>query len=288
MRESVLLSIADQSVIVDGGKSMRYFDFIVGLAAFIVKNNESFDGVMEFSFDQVVDDVPFSPYLSFEVSDTKYCFGEKDGLARFSMEKTCGDRHKFLMQQVSPNRFIATEAFNPYEVRAVLLYSYSFFCHKRNLFSMHSSCVVYNGEAVLFLGKSGTGKSTHTKLWCDNFEGASLLNDDCPIVQIGEKIMVHGSPWSGKTHCYKKLCFPLKAVVKLKQAPENNMYQLDRQKAVAAIFQSFQPILTECDAFADYVFDAMSEMISNVPIYHFDCLPNVEAARISRKMIFGE
>ena len=91
MRESVLLSVAGQSVIVDGDRSMDYFDCSVGFAAFIVKNNESSDGVMELSFDQMVDDLPFSPYMSFEVLNTRYCLGEKDGFARFTIEKMYGD-----------------------------------------------------------------------------------------------------------------------------------------------------------------------------------------------------
>jgi len=288
MSVSVTLSIAGQNVIVSGDKSIKFLKKAAGLDVFAVVENKPGPDTVEIAFDQSPDDTPFKSYLSFEIFNERYCFGESDGKLKVSIEELTENRRIFRIEQVSQNRFVANQVADQEQLRIALWYSFFYFCAKRNLFSMHASCVVYKNEAVLFLGKSGTGKSTHTKLWCDNFEGATLLNDDGPIVQVGEKIIVHGSPWSGKTHCYKKLCFPLKAIVKLKQAPENKMFQLDRQKAVAALYPSFQPILTESDTLSDHVFNAMSDIILNVPVYHLDCLPDIEAAMLSRKVIFGE
>ena len=71
--------------------------------------------------------------------------------------------------------------------------------------AIHSSCIVYKDKAILFLGESGTGKSTHTRLWREHIPEAVLLNDDSPIVRVEEeKIWAYGSPWSGKTPCYKQ------------------------------------------------------------------------------------
>ena len=54
----------------------------------------------------------------------------------------------------------------------------------RQAVAIHSSVISLNGGAVLFLGESGTGKSTHTRLWREHIPGAELLNDDSPIVRI--------------------------------------------------------------------------------------------------------
>ena len=54
--------------------------------------------------------------------------------------------------------------------------------------AFHSSVIRYRGRGVLFLGESGTGKSTHTRLWREHIPGAELLNDDSrlrPIESIG-------------------------------------------------------------------------------------------------------
>ena len=42
------------------------------------------------------------------------------------------------------------------------------------------------GKRFFFLGESGTGKSTHTRLWRENIAGSKLLNDDSPIVRYEE------------------------------------------------------------------------------------------------------
>ena len=63
------------------------------------------------------------------------------------------------------------------------------------------------------MGKSGTGKSTHSRLWLENVPGATLLNDDNPIVRLTlVGAIVYGSPWSGKTPCYKNESAPLAGV----------------------------------------------------------------------------
>ena len=72
--------------------------------------------------------------------------------------------------------------------------------HNPHSIAIHSSVIVHSGRAVLFLGESGTGKSTHTRLWREHIPGAQLLNDDSPIVRVVEGVpTVFGSPWSGKT-----------------------------------------------------------------------------------------
>ena len=88
----------------------------------------------------------------------------------------------------------------------------------------HSSVVSYQGRGYMFLGQSGTGKSTHSSLWLKHIEGTELVNDDNPVVRIGEdnEVRVYGSPWSGKTPCYRNVSYPVGALVKLDQAPHND------------------------------------------------------------------
>lgn len=78
-----------------------------------------------------------------------------------------------------------------------------------NAISIHASAVHNNGRAYLFMGKSGTGKSTHSALWMEHIPGTELLNDDNPTIRIWEgKAYAYGTPWSGKTACYKNQAFP--------------------------------------------------------------------------------
>lgn len=154
--------------------------------------------------------------------------------------------------------------------------------------AIHTSVIQHNGKAVLFLGESGTGKSTHTRLWCDNIEGAVLLNDDSPIIRIIDgRPWVYGSPWSGKTPCYKNECYPLAACVRLSQAPKNRIKSLSVLQGYGALHPSCPPCFAYDDRLYGHISDVLSDLISAVPIYHLACLPNAEAAYLSYKTIFG-
>ena len=100
----------------------------------------------------------------------------------------------------------------------------------------HSSVVSCQGKAYMFLGKSGTGKSTHSQLWLKHIEGTELVNDDNPVVRIIDgEARVYGSPWSGKTPCYRNIDYPIGGIVKLKQAPKNEIRRMKPVEAYVAL-----------------------------------------------------
>ena len=136
----------------------------------------------------------------------------------------------------------------------------------------------------MFLGKSGTGKSTHSSLWLKYLEGSELLNDDNPILRVGEDgvARVYGSPWSGKTPCYKNDSVPVGAIVR--QYPENRIARNSIVEAYAAVYPS-------CSGFravkemADGMHSTIEKVVLSVPCYTLDCLPDEAAARLSCETI---
>lgn len=158
----------------------------------------------------------------------------------------------------------------------------------RTIAAVHSSVIVCHEEAVMFLGESGTGKSTHTRLWRENIEGAVLLNDDSPFVGIHDgKIIAYGSPWSGKTPCYKSESYPIRAIVRLSQAPHNKMYRLGKLQAIGALLPSLPPAFAYDEQLEDAVMNVLSAVVSKVPVYHLECLPDADAAQLSYSTIYG-
>ena len=154
--------------------------------------------------------------------------------------------------------------------------------------AIHTSTIVCQSKAILFLGESGTGKSTHTRLWRKNIQGAVLLNDDSPILRIIDgKPWVYGSPWSGKTPCYKNESYPLAACVRLSQAPFNKIERLNVAQGYGALHPSCPPCFAYDDALYDSISGALSNLLSVVPVYHLSCLPDAAAARLSCETIFG-
>lgn len=153
---------------------------------------------------------------------------------------------------------------------------------------IHSSTIRYKNNGVLFLGESGTGKSTHTGLWLKHIPGAVLLNDDSPIIRIREGVpTVYGSPWSGKSPVYKQENYPIRALVRLSQAPANTIRKLSVVSAIGALLPSCPPSFAFDDELQDHECDTLSQMIARVPVFHLACLPDQDAARLSHDTIFG-
>lgn len=154
---------------------------------------------------------------------------------------------------------------------------------------VHSSAIVCNGRAVLFLGESGTGKSTHTRLWRENIDGAVLLNDDSPFIGfVDGRATAFGAPWSGKTPCYKQEQYPIAAIVRLSQASHNAIRPLRSVHAIGALLPSLTPAFGYDDELQDRMLATLSKIISQVPVYHLECLPDAAAARLSYDTVFGK
>ena len=167
-----------------------------------------------------------------------------------------------------------------------LMLLYAFATAGLGVLEMHSSVVMKDGKGYLFLGKSGTGKSTHSKLWLTHIPGTELLNDDNPILRLmpDGTARVFGSPWSGKTPCYKVKDVPAGAVVRLSQAPFNKITRLPLVQAYASLMASasaFRPI----QELADGWHRTLEGLAAILPCYHLDCLPDQEAAELCFKTI---
>lgn len=170
-----------------------------------------------------------------------------------------------------------------------LCFAFSFATLPHKTLLLHSSVVVKDGRAVMCLGESGTGKSTHTRLWLENVEATERLNDDGPVVRVGAdgKVLVYGSPWSGKGAVYKAECYPIGGILRLSQAPENRISKLPRIAAFGALLPSTLPTLQKEERTLDHICGALSEIIVAVPLYALACLPNAEAAYLSYETIFA-
>lgn len=177
----------------------------------------------------------------------------------------------------------------PRLVRFALWIAYGVVTLPLQTVAIHTSVIEYQGRTVLFLGESGTGKSTHTRLWRENIGNAVLLNDDSPILRIVDgKPWMFGSPWSGKTPCYKNESYPLAACVRLSQAPYNKIHRLSIPQGYAAIHPSCPPDFAYDDALYDHISNTLSDVLAQIPMFHLECLPDADAARLSCKTVFGE
>ena len=103
----------------------------------------------------------------------------------------------------------------------------------------HGSVIAVDGVAYLFTAKSGTGKSTHPRLWREMLgERAVMVNDDKPFLQITpEGVIAWGSPWMGKHRLGCNMQAPLKAICILERGAENRIRRIEPKDAVHMLLQ---------------------------------------------------
>ena len=169
-----------------------------------------------------------------------------------------------------------------------LMLVFAFAGSYRQTMLIHASCIMLDGYGYPFIAQSGTGKSTHSSLWLKHIEGAELLNDDNPVIRILDDGLpyIYGSPWSGKTPCYRNRKARLGAVTRIDRAPQNSIERL-------APVQAFASLLPACSSmkWASTIYrnlcDAVTRIIETTPIYTLHCLPDQEAAQVCYATLVG-
>lgn len=145
----------------------------------------------------------------------------------------------------------------------------------------HGSAIAVDGVGYLFTASSGTGKSTHTRLWRQAFgPRAVMINDDKPLLRItGSGVTVYGTPWDGKHHLSKNIGVPLKAVCILERSVGNHIEKIDQKAAWPMLMQqSYRPAgaanLRRTIALID-------RLASGVELYRLGCNMEPEAAAVA-------
>lgn len=148
---------------------------------------------------------------------------------------------------------------------------------------LHGSALAIDGNGIIFTAKSGTGKSTHTRLWREVFESrVQMVNDDKPLIRVDE-MKVYGTPWNGKHHLSQNISVPLKAIVKIERAPENHVEPLGAKDALNLLMKRTH-IPTD-SAKRALVMNLYLQLVRNVSFYKLECNMNPEAALIAYKTI---
>lgn len=145
----------------------------------------------------------------------------------------------------------------------------------------HSSALAMDGQGYLFTALSGTGKSTHSRLWREYFgDRVTMINDDKPFIRIGEtESRVYGSPWDGKHHLSTNISVPIKAICILERDTVNHIEPISADDAFAILYQ--QTYRSKDPAKLVKTIDLLTRMSSQVKLYRLGCNMEPDAARVS-------
>lgn len=172
-----------------------------------------------------------------------------------------------------------------FQVNTSLMIQYTFASAGLGTLLLHASVTRYEGRGNLFFGVSGTGKSTHSRLWHEFVPGSDLMNDDNPIIRYeGGRFFVYGSPWSGKTLCYRNVVAPVNALVRLEQFPENRISRLEPLQAYASVIAAVSTIRWNHDIMSLLV-PTIERVAMTVPCFQLKCRPDEEAVQVCKRAI---
>ncbi|MDE5693482.1 MAG: hypothetical protein K2I09_06130, partial [Duncaniella sp.] len=161
---------------------------------------------------------------------------------------------------------------------------FSQYAASRGSLMLHASVVECGDRAYLFMGTSGTGKSTHSRLWIDNFSGCTLLNDDCPLVTASgdEAFQACGTPWSGKTPCWRNASYEVGGIARISRAAVNRFIPTEGIEAFVSFIPGMSVMTSDRELYSDASSTAL-RLLGSVTTGILECRPDAEAATVCRR-----
>lgn len=167
-----------------------------------------------------------------------------------------------------------------YGLNNALMLATAFAGSFHSMLLIHASLVRHRGHGYAFIAKSGTGKSTQVSNWLRYIPDCDLMNDDNPIVRVvGDESFIYGSPWSGKTPCYRSVKAPLGAITRIDRATANSVERLSAVEAFASVLPSCSSMKWDSQIY-DGICSTVARVVETTGIYILHCLPDRESAEV--------
>ncbi|PYX27642.1 MAG: hypothetical protein DMG80_18055 [Acidobacteria bacterium] len=126
---------------------------------------------------------------------------------------------------------------NPYALDSVLRILHSLVLTARGGFLLHAASAICDGQAYLFSGVSGAGKTTIARLAPDS---VTLLTDEISYVRPNPAgYLAHGTPFAGElAKAGENAVAPVSALFFLEKGPDNRVDDLPSAEAVRRLMRN--------------------------------------------------
>ena len=170
-------------------------------------------------------------------------------------------------------------------IHNAMMLSYAIASSFKDTVLIHASLVRQNGYGYAFHAISGTGKSTQVSMWLRHLPNCDLMNDDNPVIRVIDgKPYIYGSPWSGKTPCYRNIKAPLGALTRIDRDNHNWVEPLSPIEAFTSVLPSCSSLKWDVPTY-HRVGDTVSKIVQKTKVSILHCLPNREAAEVCNAAI---
>lgn len=158
---------------------------------------------------------------------------------------------------------------------------------RRNCLTCHGAAISYDDRGFLFTAPSGTGKSTHIRLW-RKYLGSEvkIINGDKPLLSVeANRIRIHGSPWAGKEGWQRNRSADMEAICFLEQASANKISRLSPEEGVDRLLhQIYLPV----DQYSmEKTLEMLELLLKSIPLYLLRCDISEDAVRCSYELLTG-
>jgi hypothetical protein len=125
----------------------------------------------------------------------------------------------------------------------------------------------------LFLGHSGAGKSTTTRIW-KTLRDPEVLSDDRIILRLHDgELWMYGTPWHGEAELASPGKTKLSRIFVLQHGPRNQVRALTKSQAAGEVFaRSFPPFHSASGL--ESTLDFINRALDVVPCYEFQFVPD--------------
>lgn len=152
-----------------------------------------------------------------------------------------------------------------------------------NGFLAHGAVIAQQGCAYMFCAPSGTGKTTHIRLWQSLYPDTLVINGDKPLIrEICGKFYAFGTPWAGKEGLQTNVGMPLCGMCILKRGEQNIIKPISADKVMAAVAPH---VYFPTDASAAHTLSLLAQLTKQIPVYTLSCNVSAEAAQLSYRTL---
>ncbi len=146
---------------------------------------------------------------------------------------------------------------------------------------LHAAAVAVDGQAYLFSALSGTGKTTHMRLWLEKFgDRAAVVNGDKPLLRKLDGVFhACGTPWSGKEALNTNMTAPIRGICILERAQQNWIKKITPQEGLHTMLtQTMRP---KNASGMQKMLGILDDLLRTVPLYRLGCNMEPEAAEVA-------
>lgn len=260
-----IIQILDKLVLLD----LKYEKNFININKYIKDGNPSYKMITKVN-EPIKDDKTF-------INETKY-----------TKEYILSDNTKYVVHKNIDGNIIGTINYVDNQILINLIddsfnteyllsqYGLVYIISKEDALLMHGSSLRYKNKGIIFTAPSGTGKSTHSRLW-QKYADCEVINDDKNILLLkDDKLYLYPSPWSGKHHLDNNIINTLDYVIFLYQNKTNVLTKLKP-------IEAFKLLLTQLEAPSINNKDRWNKIVDKIlelPIYRYGCNMEYEAFKI--------